>query len=197
MSKILRYFRRGYFKLLRLLFYSADSQHKIAFGGAIGIFWGLTPTVGLQLAVITFMYSIAVFLNKTCGGKLRFLEFNLPLALAVTWVSNPFDMAFLYFGWYALGSLLYGANNILGFDDFITMLQPLFEVGDLLSSLNEFSSYVANFKNVLIQIGSSILTPLLIGSLVTAIPLSILTYIGFHWMLNHSAFAKRRRHASP
>ncbi|MGM0411803.1 MAG: DUF2062 domain-containing protein [Pseudomonadota bacterium] len=61
----------------------------IARGVAVGLFVGLTPTVGFQ----------TVFMIAAC----ILVAGNFPAAFAVSWVSNPFTMAPLYWGFHALG----------------------------------------------------------------------------------------------
>ncbi|MFP4131553.1 MAG: DUF2062 domain-containing protein [Thiohalospira sp.] len=62
----------------------------IARGVAVGLFIGLTPTVGFQ----------TVFMIIAC----ILVAGNFPVAFAVSWVSNPFTMAPLYWGFHALGA---------------------------------------------------------------------------------------------
>jgi uncharacterized protein len=193
MKSIKRNIKRWYLKFLRLLFYSSDSKHKLALGGAVGCFMGLTPTVGLQISLITLSYTLIYFINKITHNKIKTLDFNLPLAIALTWLSNPFNAPFLYFFWYLTGTLFTSTESLLSFSDFITTLQPLFEIKNLFGSLDQIGIYFENFKSVLIILGSSILYPLIIGSLIMAIPASIAFYFSLRWLLEHSKFAKSRR----
>ncbi len=80
--------------LLRSVLALDDAPHSIALGVAIGIFVGLTPTVGIQTAIILGV----VFLTR------RFFYFNTSAAMAATYVSNPFTMLPLYYFWYQLGT---------------------------------------------------------------------------------------------
>jgi len=61
----------------------------IARGVAVGLFVGLTPTVGFQ----------TVFMITAC----ILVAGNFPAAFAVSWVSNPFTVAPLYWGFHTLG----------------------------------------------------------------------------------------------
>jgi len=62
-------------------------------GVAVGLFIGLTPTVGVQ--------TILMILCCIIVGA------NFPVAFAVSWLSNPITMAPLYWGFHKLGKLLY------------------------------------------------------------------------------------------
>lgn len=68
-------------------------QYSTARGIAIGLFIGLTPTVGIQI----------ILMLLTC----RFFRANFLAAFAVSWVSNPLTMAPLYYGWNQLGELVF------------------------------------------------------------------------------------------
>lgn len=168
--------RRGYFRFLRLLFYSGESKHKITLGAAYGVFWGLTPTVGLQSSILIVKFTLGLFLSKITKGKFKYLEFNFPLALALTWISNPFDAPFLYFLFYYVGALVMPEYSPLGFNEFITLLAPLLKVEGLLSSLSHMSVYFENLLEMVKNLGVQVVYPLIIGSLILAIPSAIATY---------------------
>lgn len=171
-----RTIRRGYFKLLRLLFYSGESKHKIALGAAYGVFWGLTPTVGLQSTILILKFTFGMFLSRISKGKFKHLEFNFPLALALTWISNPFDAPFLYFAFYYIGALVMPGYSPLGFDEFLTLLAPLLNVDGLLGSISELPTYLSNIWTMVKDLGVKVVYPLIIGSLVLAIPFGTASY---------------------
>lgn len=77
-----------------------DAPHAIALGVAIGIFVGLTPTVGIQTGLILGI----VFITR------RFFYFNASAAMAATYVSNPFTMLPMYYFWYHLGTWFVPGN---------------------------------------------------------------------------------------
>lgn len=62
-------------------------------GVAVGLFIGLTPTVGFQTV---FMIVGSIMLRG-----------NFPVAFAVSWLSNPITMGPLYWGFHQLGQFLY------------------------------------------------------------------------------------------
>ncbi|MFY9252112.1 MAG: DUF2062 domain-containing protein [Fuerstiella sp.] len=80
--------------LLRSVLALDDSPHSIALGVSIGIFVGLTPSVGIQTVLILAV----VFLTRP------FFYFNGTAAMASTYISNPLTMAPLYYFWYRLGA---------------------------------------------------------------------------------------------
>lgn len=62
-------------------------------GVAIGLFIGLTPTVGIQ----------TVLMLLACV----FWRASFPVAFAFSWVSNPLTMGPLYLGFHFIGELLF------------------------------------------------------------------------------------------
>lgn len=64
-------------------------EFTLARGVAVGLFIGLTPTVGIQ---ILLMLVLSVLLRA-----------NFPAAFATSWINNPFTMAPFYFGFHQLG----------------------------------------------------------------------------------------------
>jgi uncharacterized protein (DUF2062 family) len=134
-------------------------------------------------------------LNKISGGRFRVLEFNLPLAIALTWISNPFTMLPLYFGYYYLGALFIPGYEPRGWMEFSELLQPLTEVSGLLGSLNEMGLYFDNLCGVLTGIGDQVLIPLCLGSLMVALPFTVGAYVYVRLMLARWNERRERRRA--
>ena len=66
-------------KALKSLLALDDSPHAIALGIGVGMFVGLTPTVGVQTIIVV---SLAALTRRFC-------YFNVGAACATTYVSNP------------------------------------------------------------------------------------------------------------
>jgi hypothetical protein len=80
------------------------SRRTIAGGLALGIFIGLTPTMGAQIIL--------------AGIAAYFLKVNIPVALAGTLVTNPFTAAIIYPLLYRFGVWMVGipdANELEGY----------------------------------------------------------------------------------
>ena len=73
-------------------------RRTVARGVAIGVFVGLTPTVGVQ-TVLMLIGCVAV-------------RGNFPAAFIVSWVSNPVTLGPLYFAFNELGETVFG--GVLG-----------------------------------------------------------------------------------
>jgi uncharacterized protein len=101
------------YRLLIPLFRSPHPPEYTARGVATGVFWGLTPLVGIQSIIIGVQWII--------GRRLRW-EFSLIQGLAWTWVSNVFTMLPLYYLFYVTGMLLLGGHeDAIGYHAFLAL----------------------------------------------------------------------------
>jgi uncharacterized protein (DUF2062 family) len=109
----------------RLIVPLKRSQHPPEYsarGILVGIVWGLTPTVGVQMA--------AVFATWTLGRRLFGWNFNLIMALAWTWISNPLTTVPIYYLFYVTGQIMFGGwSDLAGYDVFATLFSQAFVPG--------------------------------------------------------------------
>ncbi|MCA9085647.1 MAG: DUF2062 domain-containing protein [Planctomycetaceae bacterium] len=127
--------------LLRSVLALDDSPHAIALGTAIGIFVGLTPSVGIQTVLIVAL----VVLTR------RFFYFNGTAAMLSTYISNPLTMVPLYYFWYRLGALFVPANATI--EQFRAILD-----------FEGFAGWWHSTCTLAVQVG----VPMMIGSLIVA-----------------------------
>ena len=137
-----------------------DSPERLALGAAIGVFVGLTPTVGVQMAMVILIAAIPK------------LKFNVPLACAMVWISNPFTMIPLYYGMYWLGVLLMSRRE-MHFDQFQTTVQALID-----SIKNGTSLLDSAWQGLtgMFSIGLHIAVPMWIGGTVLGIVSAVPAY---------------------
>src|SRR5262245_58678277 len=96
MRRMLRY------RLVIPVFRSAHSPEYTARGVANGVFWGLTPTVGLQTLEILGTWSIARLLGR---------DSSLLQAMIWVWVNNPVTMIPMYYAFYLTGLWMVGQGG--------------------------------------------------------------------------------------
>lgn len=88
---------------------------EIALGFALGLFIGLTPTMGIQTVVGIFLASV--------------LQWNKYAAAIGVWITNPFTAPFIYGSTYLVGAKMMGIENSFDFKSsfdwtiFIDLLQ--------------------------------------------------------------------------
>jgi uncharacterized protein (DUF2062 family) len=87
------------------VFRSPHSAAHTARGVANGVFWGLTPTVGLQ----TFEIVATWFLLKRALHR----DSSLVQAMVWVWVNNPLTMLPMYYTFYVTGLSLTGRRGVV------------------------------------------------------------------------------------
>jgi uncharacterized protein (DUF2062 family) len=89
------------YRLLIPVFRSTHSAEFTARGVANGVFWGLTPTVGLQTIGIAVVWFV---------GRLLRRDSSLLQAYIWVWINNPLTMVPMYYAFYVTGLFLTGAG---------------------------------------------------------------------------------------
>ncbi|APZ92634.1 DUF2062 domain-containing protein [Fuerstiella marisgermanici] len=152
--------------LLRSVLALDDSPHAIALGVAVGIFFGLTPTVGVQ----TILILAIVFLSR------RICYFNGAAAMAATYISNPFTMAPMYYFWYRLGSRFVPGNASM------EQVRSLLQVDG-----------IGQWFDKVCAIGADVGLPMCVGALLTAPFGALLAYPACYWLLKWSGHNPKQK----
>jgi len=128
--------KKAYERLLKI----RGEPREVALGFALGIFIGMSPTMGFQMAIAVFF--AAVF------------KWNKISSAMGVWISNPFSAPFVYGATYLVGAKLIGLKKII----------PLSEQFDM------------DALKILLTNAPEIIWALVIGGVVTGIPLAIISY---------------------
>ena len=142
--------------LLRYILLIEDTPHSIALGTAVGMFIGMTPTVGIQMIIVIIFAFLASPL----------FTFNRMAALITVYISNPLTMGPLYWFDYQIGTLFFEGTSTR--NDFEKVLQ-----------YQTFSEWWETIVNLFLGIG----VPLIAGSLVVATILGGATYPLMRWLV--------------
>lgn len=111
MTRFGRYLR---YKLLVPVFRSRNPPEVTARGVANGVFWGLTPSLGLQTAAIAATWIV--------GQRVFRRDSSLLQALIWAWVMNPITVVPLYYTFYVTGLWLMGTSGAIGgYGSFVRM----------------------------------------------------------------------------
>jgi uncharacterized protein (DUF2062 family) len=163
-------FRWGWKKLkawfLHLL-HLDDSAHRIALGVAVGMFVAMTPTWGIQMAMIVGI-SWLVRANKVSG-------------IACAWVTNPLTTVPIYSFNYAVGQAIVGGP---GLQDFRHRLELT------LSMTESWGTMARAWWGLMLQVA----LPLWVGCVVVGLASGAVTYVAFYYLIN---FYRRHRHHRP
>ena len=136
-------------RIVRELLAVDDSPHAVAAGATVGMFIGLTPTVGLQMVLVAL-------LSLAAKGK---LYFNRAAALLLVYITNPLTLVPIYWFNYQVGARLVGGQASR--DQLAAALR-----------YDDFGTWWRTVQTLSVSIGR----PLLVGSLLVATIASALTY---------------------
>jgi len=142
--------------LLRRILMLDDSPQAIALGTAIGVFFGMTPTVGLQL--------ILVMITSAFTRKLFY--FNRAAALVTVYISNPVTIVPIYYLLFWVGSWLVPGE--------ITR--------DELAAVLQFDG-IEGWWAAVTRLAGDIGVPLLVGTAIVAPICGLATYPMMLWLV--------------
>ena len=165
--------RLGIRKLISIL-RQKDPPHRIALGAAIGIFIGLLPIMGIQMAVATILALP--------------LRGNIKAAIAGVWISNPITFIPMYFGYYQFGLVFFPTREI-GWDRFKEIVTE--------AAKWDWSAVGHSIAKVL-SLGADILIPMWTGSGILAVVFGIVTYfVAYRFVVNYRARKKNTSRSQP
>lgn len=162
-----------YEHLIRPFQESHAPVREVSWGAAIGMLIAMTPTVGVQMYVAALVWVI-------CRYILRF-RFNLPIAIAMVWITNPVTTIPIYYVFLKTGDWA-----LYAFEGF----------GEPLSYAQFRAEFAAAIDHPGMKVSEKIVTsilllfwefgwPMVVGSLFWAIPLAVVSYpvtaVGLHW----------------
>jgi uncharacterized protein len=153
------------YRLIIPVFRSQHAAEYTARGVANGVFWGLTPTLGLQTTEILVTWFVARRLFRK--------DSSLVQALIWVWVNNPVTMVPMFYVFYVTGLLLSGdSSSPTGYATFVALWDSTAQSG-----------WLGRVRTVATTIG----WPMLLGSLPYAVLGSLVSY---HWAVR---VLRRRR----
>jgi len=77
--------------------YFGINRRSVTRGVAVGLFWGFIP-MPMQMLAVIFTTPL--------------LRFNVPIAISMVWLSNPFTMPPMYYMEYLTGNIILGQEGI-------------------------------------------------------------------------------------
>jgi len=129
------------------------NRKSISRGVLIGLFWGFIPMPFQMLGVLAVT---------------PILRFNVPIAIAMVWLSNPFTMPFMYYMEYLTGNFILGKDGVESIE--LTM--------------RWFSNH-----------WDDIVVPLYVGASFYSIVVSSIVYMIVNYLWAHSVIKERREKA--
>lgn len=151
---------------------SVSPVKEAALGSAVGMFFGMTPTVGIQMWLVFMVWIFCKYVLD--------IRFDLVIGTALVWLSNPLTMFFLYYAFLVTGYEFYaivGVDiNALTYESFSTQLTDIVNM----PGAGKWEVIVEASRFLLYDLG----VPMIVGSLFYAIPLSIISYFGTKKLLH-------------
>lgn len=154
---------------------STDDPKAVALGVGIGLAVAMTPTVGVQMFLVA---AIALIPG---------LKFNVPIGVAMVWVTNPLTMVPVYYAMYWLGLLVLGRDGS-SFSAFEAVFMRF--VDSLSQETNFFVSFWDGIVG-LFDLGVEIAYPMWVGGIIIAATCSVPAYFLTLYLLQR-ARAKRK-----
>jgi len=157
--------KRIFQRLIQPIITSVSPVNEVAWGTAIGVFVGLTPTVGLQMWIVFMIWLFCKYLLN--------IRFDLVIATALVWISNPITTFFLYYGFLVTGYFVFsllGINQIeLSYSSFSSQFSKIIDSNET----STIEAIINGTRFLLFDLGY----PMMLGSLVFAVPSSLLSFL--------------------
>ncbi len=161
-------------KILRRIVFSQSSANSVAWGVALGLFIGLTPTVGFQMI-------IAALLATLLGAN------RLASVLSV-WVSNPFTLAPIYYFNFRVGASFLPVERAAEVrEHFALVAERVAEI-----SVTDFPATMGAALGEMGRLGFDIIAALIVGSIVVGAVAVAVSYPVTLWTVN---LVRRHRRA--
>ena len=159
-------------KALRRIIYSRSSTPSIAAGVALGVFIGLTPTVGFQMLIAALLATV--------------FRVNRLAAVLPVWITNPLTIVPIYFFEFRVGSWVTGSRGGGHVIERLTVLSG--RISEV--SIRDLRGTMGALVAAMGQLGANILVPIIIGSLIVGVVSAAAAYPAALWTV--SAVRRRR-----
>jgi uncharacterized protein len=158
---------RGWFTHLLHL---DDSAHCLALGAAVGMFIGLTPTLGLHIILILFF--------------LMFIPGNRAVAIPVAFISNPATAVPIFYFNYRVGAWLIGSNTSVDIrHQWHELVHRVPEMTQLFYAPGSFFPDLWTWMGEFWRATQAIIWPLWVGSLVVATLAAVAAYVAMYCLV--------------
>jgi uncharacterized protein (DUF2062 family) len=159
-------------KVVRRIVYSRRSANSVAWGIALGVFIGFTPTFGFQMIIAAFFATL--------------LGVSRLAAILPVWISNPFTLAPLYYFNFRVGALFLPAARAARVRGHLAVVaQRVNEV-----SVSDFLGTMSAALGEMGRLSFDVLVPLVVGSIIVGATAAAASYPVALWAV---AFVRRRR----
>lgn len=136
---------------------------------SVGLFWALTPTVGIQMAIVLVHWWVSRrFLRK---------DFSVVYAMAWTWLTNVFTLLPFYYLFYVTGQMMLMRSDISGYDSFVALWDKAMSTADANASAVPMGELISTWATILFK---DWFGAMMLGSLPYA---CVGAWLGWRWVL--------------
>ena len=161
-----------FFKIL----HADDTPHRLALGIALGMFVGLTPTVGFQMIIVLLLASV-VKANKLVG-------------LPMVWITNPLTIPPVYFFNYVLGRYLISSWSG-GHDMSYAQMRELMAKVSGAGFTELFTGHFwREFSGVLMTVGLELWVGSVVVGLLAALIIYLVSFRVINWYRSHTPLGR-------
>lgn len=161
-----RFFNYLYIKLVFPFTETQAPIYSVCWGATIGMFIAMTPTVGVQMYCVTIFWAISRY---GFGFKI-----NLPIALTMTWITNPITVFPFYYFFLVTGEWIF---------HFPTPVPEFYSYQDFLEIFDGLRAGTGQYVEIRHRIVNGIMVlfwrfgwPLFVGGVAWALVLSVITF---------------------
>ncbi len=163
--------RWGRYRFVVPLKRSRHSPDYIARSVSSGLFWAMTPTIGVQMAMVMAHW---LLVQKFWPR----MDFSVVQSMAWTWVTNFLTMIPVYYMFYVTGQLFLGHfNDLTGYQGFVDLWNRSFGSGGAGAGMAGWWENLWHQAQV-IFVGWGV--PMLVGCVPYAI---VSAWLGYRWSL--------------
>jgi hypothetical protein len=166
-------------RLIEPFLISHAPVRELAWGAAIGILTALLPLFGVQLYIALGLWAA---LRWSTGST-----FNLPVCFAVSWVMNPLTVVPIYYVYYLTGDAIWDALTVPTPNWTFRQFEEVF----IATIAPKGGEWWERFFGGMLVMFDYFGWPILLGSVIWAVPSSALAYAGTWW-----ATTRHRRHVA-
>ena len=166
--------KRIHIHLIQPFLESHAPVNLVARGASVGMLVGFTPTVGVQMYIVVVIWAISRYLFR--------FRFNLPIAVALVWLSNPVTMVPLYFMFLITGDWILEMMGWFAVERDFDHFKVLLMNGGPDVPQGLWNRVVHGFLLLFWEFG----WPMAIGSILWAVPSAILAYPVVQYMLHRT-----------
>ena len=156
--------RLAYTRLIVPFQQSMAPVNEVSRGALVGMFVGLAPLMGVQMYIAAAIWIISRYVLRC--------RFNLPIAIALVWITNPLTVVPIYYGYLLTGNWLLSVFDLL----FTPILYEEFQAMFMALQSDATIPWVERLVGGIVMLFWEFGWPIVVGSTVWAIPLALFSY---------------------